>query len=300
SDEYQADSLGIQYARGSRYLPGAMVTFFNSLQQLTADHGGSSIPNFLSTHPLTTRRIEEVKEMLQPGDENLKVARNDYLQKVDGLVYGNNPRHGYVQGNAFYHPQMKFAFNIPQGWKVQNTPAQVALAEANGNAVILLRVEKAQSALDDYARSRLQQALQNPQILDQGSHAVNSLSAHHIIFDSAVTQDNTSVPMRGRMSCIQKNGMVYTFIGLTQRNVFQSHDPSILTPIRTFRNLNDPQHLNRRPVHVEVVKVGAATTMGRFLSQHNIPQKLHKEVLLLNLMKTGTQLSPGQLIKIIR
>lgn len=300
SDEYQADSLGIQYARGSRYLPGAMVTFFHSLQQLTADHGGSSIPNFLSTHPLTSRRIEEVQEMLQPGDENLKVARNDYLQRVNGLVYGNNPLQGYVEGNAFYHPQMRFAFNIPAGWKVQNTPAQVALAEANGNAVILLRVEKAQASLDQYAQSRLQQVLQNPRILDQGSAAVNALSAHHIIFDSAVTQDNTSVPMRGRMSCIQKNGMVYTFIGLTQRNAFQTYNAGIVTPIRTFRDLNDPNHLKRRPVHVQVVKANAPMTMGRFLSAHNIPSPLHKEVLLLNLMKADTQLSAGQLVKVIK
>jgi len=300
SDEYQADSLGIQYARKSRYLPGAMITFFNSLQQLKAEHGGSSLPNFLSTHPLTTRRIEEVREMLQPGDDSLRVARNDYIRRVDGLVYGNNPRQGYVQGNAFYHPDMRFAFDIPRGWKVQNTPAQVALAAEDGNALIMLRAESSSAPVDQYARQRLQGALSGATILDQGSRAINSLSAHHIVFDNVTANQENAVPMRGRLSCIRKNGMVFTFIGLTQRSAFKTRDPRLVIPIRTFRTLNDAGHLRRRPVRVRVVRVPAATTMGRFLNAQRVPANLHKQVFLLNLLKSDSRLSPGQLIKILK
>ena len=300
SDEYQADSLGIQYARKGRYLPGAMISFFNSLQQMTADHGGSSVPNFLSTHPLTKRRIEEVRQMLLPEDKGLRVARNDYLQKVDGLIYGNNPRQGYVQGNAFYHPGMRFAFTIPQGWKVQNTPAQVTMAAADGNAVILLRAEPAKSPLDQYARTRLQGAMANAKILDQASRGINALSAYHIVFDSAAAQDNSSPPMRGLLSCIRKNGMVFTFIGLTQKSAFQSRNPRLVTPIRTFRNLTDSTHLQRLPVRVKVVRVPADMAAGRFLSSNRIPQNLHKQVFLLNRLQANSTLQTGQLIKILQ
>ena len=60
SDEYQADSLGIQCARKAAYSPVEMVQFFSSLENMSADSGASRLPNFLSTHPLTKNRITKV------------------------------------------------------------------------------------------------------------------------------------------------------------------------------------------------------------------------------------------------
>jgi predicted Zn-dependent protease len=53
------------------------------------------------------------------------------------MVYGDDPRQGYVQNDVFYHPELKFSFPVPGGWTLNNTPAQVQMATSDGRAAII-------------------------------------------------------------------------------------------------------------------------------------------------------------------
>ena len=53
-----------------------------------------------------------------------KVERERYLAMLGGMVFGDDPRQGFFQGDAFLHPAMKFQMEFPQGWKAQNTAAR--------------------------------------------------------------------------------------------------------------------------------------------------------------------------------
>ena len=106
SDEYQADSLGIRYARQARYSPGEMLRFFTALENMSAESTSHRIPTFLSTHPMTGDRIARVKEMVSSQDVRLEVKKEPYLNQVDGMVFGENPRQGFVENGVFYHPEM--------------------------------------------------------------------------------------------------------------------------------------------------------------------------------------------------
>jgi len=43
---------------------------------------------------------------------DLKVNRDSYLRKIDGLIIGEDPKQGFVENNAFYHPVLKIQFPI--------------------------------------------------------------------------------------------------------------------------------------------------------------------------------------------
>ena len=58
--ELEADHIGMQILTQSSYDPNGMARFFEKLQQ-TNRLNESQIPEFLSTHPVTTRRIAESK-----------------------------------------------------------------------------------------------------------------------------------------------------------------------------------------------------------------------------------------------
>ena len=103
-DEFQADTLGVQYSRSVGYAPGQIVPLFRSFLRMEQSAGGPKLPNFLSTHPLTTKRIDEIQQMLRPEDESRTVRRPEYLARLNGLVIGENPRQGYGEGNAFITP----------------------------------------------------------------------------------------------------------------------------------------------------------------------------------------------------
>ena len=52
-----------------------------------------------------------------------RIGRADYLARIDGLIYGEDPGQGLVRGRQFVHPDLGFAFAAPQGFELQNTPA---------------------------------------------------------------------------------------------------------------------------------------------------------------------------------
>lgn len=60
-DELESDRLGVKIMKGAGYNPEAMVTVMEVLEKAA---GGSSPPEFLSTHPNPGRRIERIREVI--------------------------------------------------------------------------------------------------------------------------------------------------------------------------------------------------------------------------------------------
>lgn len=56
-DESQADEFGFKYLVGMGYKPEAMASFFNKMQAKTGGGGGKNL-EFLSSHPMTSKRID--------------------------------------------------------------------------------------------------------------------------------------------------------------------------------------------------------------------------------------------------
>src|SRR5512136_539077 len=137
-NENQADGLGMDYSRAAGYNPADMAVTFTALQKMGDLSGGRSLPGFLSTHPVTADRIQHVQTMLQPGDQALARRPEPYLQSVQNIVYGDDPRQGYVENGVFYHPTMRFQFAVPSGWTVNNTPGSVTLVAADQNGGLIL------------------------------------------------------------------------------------------------------------------------------------------------------------------
>ncbi len=107
-DETQSDKLGVEYSTQIGYDAKEMAGFFNTLDRLSGGPEGR-VPTFLSTHPNPGDRNVKVAKMatdLQskaPG-KKYNVNRDSYLRMIDGLVYGEDPRQGYVEKDNFYHP----------------------------------------------------------------------------------------------------------------------------------------------------------------------------------------------------
>lgn len=59
-DEYEADAVGIRLAYNAGYPANGMVAFLRRLQQLS---GPSRSPEWLSTHPLTTERVQRAEQI---------------------------------------------------------------------------------------------------------------------------------------------------------------------------------------------------------------------------------------------
>ena len=297
-DEREADRLGVQYSRGGGYHPGEMIDFFATLPKLGDLSGGHSLPGFLSTHPLTNERIKNTSAMITEEDKNLAVNQQPYFNRINNLIFGDDPKQGFVEGNAFYHPVMRFSFSFPESWTVQNTPAQVVLASKDGNAAVVLQAEKTGTNLSEYAQKKAE-SIQNRQFIRENTTSINGLNALHQIYD--ITQEGSET-LRLKMSFIEKSGYIYSFSALSKQNDFNSYSNDFQRVTSSFRELNNPAFLNRQPRHLILTRASGKHTLKEIFNQNGVPQDddLWTKLAIMNAMELGQIPKVNQLVKIVK
>ena len=77
-------------------------------------------------------------DTLHASLSNTIVGREEYLHKIYGITFGEDPRQGFFEGNTFYHPDMRFQLQYPEGWKTQNTPSAVVAVSPGEDAILQL------------------------------------------------------------------------------------------------------------------------------------------------------------------
>lgn len=295
-DEREADALGVEYSRKGGYNPSEMVNFFSSLEKLGDLSGGHSLPGFLSTHPLTSERVQNTREMLLDSDNQLKIEKAGYLNTLNNLVYGQDPRQGYVEENAFYHPRMRFFFSFPQEWKVQNTPAQVILASENGRAAVVLQAEKTSENLQTYADKATSQ-IENGQLVDKKSYTINGLTSYHEVYDVA-QQDKED--LRTRLSFVKKNGFIYTFVALSTKSDFDHYDRDFQSIVGSFKELRDARFLDRKPLRIKLVKADGRQSLQTIFQKAGMDKDLWTPFAIMNEMELDQIPKKSQMIKTAR
>ncbi len=137
--EYEADQVGVRLLARSGYSPIAEAYFLNTLgrwSNLQARITGQRRPpEFLSSHPNSENRVRRAAREAQLLNENgaatsAEIGRDRYLGVIDGLLYGEDAyRQGFIRGDDFIHPDLGFAFTVPNGFELRNT-ANAVLAQS--------------------------------------------------------------------------------------------------------------------------------------------------------------------------
>ena len=74
------------------------------LDRLSTAEGGARLPTWLETHPSPANRIDAINRQIAalPQDfSGTSVNRDAYERRLDGLVFGNDPRQGYFTAASF-------------------------------------------------------------------------------------------------------------------------------------------------------------------------------------------------------
>jgi len=302
-NEREADWLGVEYASKIQYDAQKMADFFNVLKKMNmaSSHGG--IPTFLSTHPDPGDRYNSVTQHAEQWKDSLKntdwlVNENSYLQMIDGMVYGEDPRQGYVESNVFYHPEMKFRFPVPAGWKLGNSPLQVQMAPEDGRAMMVFMLAQQKSA-QEAAEITLQEL--NLTVLETKRETVNSLPAVATISQQVSQNQQTGEQQAIKVMSyfIEYSGVVYVFHGVSSDADFNSYASLFESTMRSFNRLTDASKLNVKPKRIRVKKVQQSGTLADAFRYFGVPQSKMDELALLNNLELTDQIQSGKLIKII-
>lgn len=296
-DERQSDALGVEYSVKAGYDAREMATFFNTLQRLHSGDNGNALPEWASTHPDPKDRSQAIlkyyaqwqQQVSGPAD---KINREPYLDHIDNLAFGQDPKQGYVQENAFYHPDLRFVFPIPANWQVNNLPSQVQMIPKQQDATILMTLAQGNS-LDEAADKFIANTKADVKQID--AIRVHGLNGRRVL--AIVGTGNDALNVMSHF--IAKDNRIYVLHGVAKPESYAAYVDEFRRVLNNFRDLDDQSKINVQVDRLVLRTVSSASSLQQGLQAWGIPQQEWEDTAILNGMDLSEQVKTGQKIKVI-
>ncbi len=309
--ESESDKIGVEYSSKIGYDAHQMANFFGTIKRIQ-DNSGQAIPQFMSTHPDPGNRLSKVHEMAKEyqtqNPATYQVDRDSYLKLIDGLVYGEDPKQGFVENNQFYHPELRFQFPIPSGWQHQNSPAQFQMGPKEGKSAMILMLAKG-SSLDEAAQNLVKELSLN--VLENSKTTINGLPAYLLISQQQQQQQQGQPQQQPQQQqdpktrlqigtwLIQYNNAVYALHGLSSAADFNNAFGTFRQVAGNFRPLTDPEKINRKPERVQVRAAPRDGTFREVMTAMGMPASRVEELGVLNSHKADDRITRGAPVKVV-
>lgn len=293
--ERQSDHLGVEYSTKVGYDATHMSDFFGTLNRLQ-EVSGQDLPGWFSTHPNPEDREAKTLQMAkerqqQYASKGFKVERDHYLDLIEGIVFGEDPRQGFVEKGYFYHPTLDFQFPVPADWQLSNTPQQVQIINKSQDAAILFTLSQQPSA-----RAAAEKFVNDTQgrLIRSDYTKIKGLKAESRVTDVQQQQDN----LRVLSYFIEKDNKVFVFHGFCSPGKFTSHESTFRYTMTNFDRLRNKAAKSVKPTRVKVVKVAKGGVLKNVLERYPKGNLTVEKLAILNGMSLTEKLKPGNRIKV--
>jgi predicted Zn-dependent protease len=301
-DELQADRLGAEYEAKNGWDPEGMQNMLRTLQRIDEQSDRRGTPNYLLTHPASADRVQKIDETVAtlkaaPGADQTKANRAEYLRRIDGLVFGDNPRDGIVRANEFLHPNLRFAIRFPAGWNIDNAKDQVTVKAPNGlQAYMLLGLvqQPVGTSIQDvglYDMRRL-----GFQAASGGETDINGLRAFVGTFEGSLQNFG---PITLRVAYIPVDRNIFRIVGLSPARSFDQVEREFTTSARSFRSLSRAEAERIRPNRIDLYTVRPNDTWASIAEGPGRGLLPAARLALINGVSVEEQPRPGDRVKIV-
>src|SRR6478609_6308148 len=295
--ESQADALGFKYGVRGGWDMRDGTKMFNTLARVEGD-ASQRLPEWQSTHPAPEGRAQHNDERVRAAEgrgvnfDTMRVDRNGYLRRLEGLVFGDDPQNGYNEGTIFYLPSQKWTIAFPAGWQTHNGTEAVAAMNPTKDGIIVL------SAAGKETPQATGQKFAAQQGLTPGpgqTLTINGLAAYTVPFQ-AQTEQGT---LAGRAVWVQLDGITWQILGYGVAAKVQANEPIFTTTARSFARLTDPAKLNVTPKRVHIVTLRTSMTIVE-AGQANGNTIPAAELAAINGVREDEVLPAGTHVKVVK
>lgn len=297
--ELEADAIGVGISARAGFDPYGAERFLTTMGRQASmrstsmsQSASTDTSDFLASHPATPERISivmanarEYASPSKPGERD----RKQYLSAIDGLVYGDDPKEGFVRGRRFFHPKLGFTFTAPEGFTLENTSQAVLGASSSGREA--LRLDAVRVAGDQ----SLAQYLSSGWIEGVEISTVESLVLNGFPAATAVARGEQ---WSFRMFAIRFGSDVYRLI-FAARQLTPELDQAFRQAAETFRRVSIEEADNVKPLRLRIVTAGLTDTPERLAAKMDVQDKAMERFLILNGLNRGDKLAYGEQYKII-
>ena len=303
SQEYEADDLGVRYMTAAGYDPLASPSFLNSLGAATSLESRASgrddersTPSWARTHPLSSARVTRATTKARAtGRAGTGLRNRDaYLAQVDGLIVGDDPKQGVVEGRDFRHPDLRLAFTVPDGYGMQNGTRAVSISGQQGQAQF--SGGRFSGDLDTYIGRAFQSVVgQNAQLryTEPRRTTVNGIPAAYSTARVATQQQQVDLTI---IAYQWDSDTAYHFAIITPAG--RGFGP-FSSMVQSIRRLTAAEAAAIRPRVLDVVTVRSGDTIASLSGRMAYNDLKQERFLVLNGLTSTSRLAPGQKVKVV-
>ncbi len=216
------------------------------------------------------------------------INREPFLDRIDGITFGDDPRHGFFKGRVFHHPEMAFRVDFPEGWKTTNARQAVTGSSEPKDAVVQLTLAEESTAADGlrafFAEEGIQRAGSWSPANARGGEFIATLQQGEI---------------RGRVVFVEHDGHVFRLLGFAKTSSWSSHVRRLTETLTSFRRETDRRVLAVQPARLRLIRVDSAMTVDRFAERYDAtidPGTLAA----INGLEQGGRLAAGRSYKVVQ
>jgi predicted Zn-dependent protease len=301
--EFQSDDLGVRYLGANGYNPYAAADMLNALgaqdalqARISNRDAASAIPAWARTHPLSADRVARANGQAQAagavrGQPPERVQ--PYMSAINGMICGDDPEQGFVNGRTFAHPIMRIAFEAPEGYTLTNT-TQAVIVQGQGGQAQFSGGALGSNTLEAYATAGLRQVLGNaPHQLGQIQRTTtNGLET---VIAPARAQNQQGQVLDVAVTAYRIGDRAYHFITIAPQN-----GGAALTPmIRSMRQLSASEAAALRARRIEVVTVRSGDTVQSLARRMAFDTYQEDRFRSINGLDANASLRVGEQVKLV-
>jgi predicted Zn-dependent protease len=298
-NESQADELGVDYAVKAGYDPREIPSTYATLKRI-GERSSSALPGFLSTHPdpgdREIRTTQLSNAAAASAHRSLVVNEAGHLERIERIVFGDDPRAGYFIANRFYHPDLKFQLIFPQGWQTANQPSQVVAANQSAGAAMQLTLVKTKPEDAGFSPADYVAALQRKGEIVQANGRSENFRDYPAWVGSvtAQTEQGSKEFLAGWVRT--KPGEFLQVLGQARS---QSSADQIFASIRSIAALSDPARINVTPDRLAIRRAPRTAPFSEIWSSIGGGALGLEEAAILNSTRPATSMPSGAPVKTV-
>jgi predicted Zn-dependent protease len=229
------------------------------------------------------------------GKQPVETDRGQFLERIDGIVYGDNPSEGIVRGNEFLHPDLRLAVTFPRGWEIQNSQTQVmAKAPDRENYMMLQLVPDPRGSVEQIARGGMANA--GFRQLNGEPGRINGAEAYVGTYQGNLQGIGNVVVLAAHVAH-ERN--VYVLAGLAPPDDLRTAKPAFESSIGSFRSLTRAQAADIKPNRVDLYTVRDGDTWESIANRTGEGTLTATTLAIMNNRDPGQQPRSGERIKVI-
>ena len=298
-DELEADALGVRYASRAGWDPSGVPGMLTTLGRIEESSDSKGVPNWLSTHPLAGDRVERVQAAVRQArtaSTTLGADRDGFLRRVDGLVYGDDPKQGLVRGHRFLHPDLRLAVEFPQGWSITNGQSAVVATQPGTSVFVLMQPVQAPAGTDVQTLALSTMQANGYRSIDGERTSVGGLEAYVGTY-SGTRSDVGRVTVRA--AHIVHGERVYVVAGVAPAQAFASVEREVSASVRSFRALTPAEAEGIHPNRIDLQTARGGDTWASLAERQGKGVVKASTLAIMNGHAPGDEPRAGERLKIV-